>query len=79
MSTQKMFPNDSLISFVNLKSASNKRSVHEEILIMDDIGLIGSIGGSLGLFVGFSFYGFAMPILETVLDKVTIVLHKLMK
>ena len=32
--------------------------VHNEYLIYDMTGLIGSIGGSLGLFVGFSFRDF---------------------
>ena len=40
--------------------------LYEEYLIYDWIGMIGSIGGSLGLFVGFSFrdlftYLFQLP------------------
>ena len=31
--------------------------VHEEYLIYDTIGLIGSVGGTLGMFIGFSFSG----------------------
>ena len=31
--------------------------VHEEYLIYDMIGLIGSVGGTLGMFIGFSFTG----------------------
>ena len=30
-------------------------TIHEEYLIYDTIGLIGSIGGTLGMFIGFSF------------------------
>ena len=30
--------------------------VREEYLIYDFIGLVGSVGGTLGLFIGFSFY-----------------------
>ena len=30
-------------------------TVHEEYLIYDTIGLIGSVGGTLGMFIGFSF------------------------
>ena len=30
--------------------------VHEEVYLIDIFGLIGSVGGSLGLFVGFSFF-----------------------
>ena len=33
-------------------------TIFEEILIFDEISLIGSLGGSLGLFVGFSFFGY---------------------
>ena len=34
---------------------SDMKWVHEEVYLLDEIGLLGSIGGSLGLFVGFSF------------------------
>ena len=53
-----------------IKLASKKRNVFEEVLILDEIGLIGSLGGSLGLFVGFSFFGYAIPILEIAFNKV---------
>ena len=39
--------------FANPKSVK----VHEEYLIYDGIGLIGSVGGTLGMFIGFSFTG----------------------
>ena len=29
--------------------------VHEEYVIYDAIGMIGSVGGTLGMFIGFSF------------------------
>ena len=53
-----------------IKLASKKRNVFEEILVLDEIGLVGSLGGSLGLFVGFSFFGYAIPILEAIFKKV---------
>ena len=53
-----------------LRSASKKRNIFEETLIFDDIALVGSLGGSLGLFVGFSFFGYVTPILEAAFDKV---------
>ena len=46
--------------YVELKYRfANPRSVkvHEEYLIYDRIGLIGSVGGTLGIFIGFSFTG----------------------
>ena len=53
-----------------LTSTSKKSNIFEEVLIIDFIGLVGSIGGSLGLFVGFSFFGYVTPILDVVFDKV---------
>ena len=50
-------------------AASGKRNVFEETLIFDDIGLLGSLGGALGLFVGFSFFGFITPILGALFDR----------
>ena len=57
------------IKFI-LMAASKTRNVHEEILIFDEIGLVGTLGGSLGLFVGFSFLGALTPCVETLIDKV---------
>ena len=37
--------------------------VQSEYLIYDFNGLLGFIGGTLGLFIGFSFYGFISTIL----------------
>ena len=51
-------------------SESNITNVYEEILIVDDIGLVGSLGGSLGLFVGFSFFGYVTPVLDAVFELV---------
>ena len=61
---------DSMNSHFVFRFFSNKRHVYEEVLILDEIGLIGSLGGSLGLFVGFSFFGYVMPLLEALFDKV---------
>lgn len=60
---------DSMNTNFMFRFSSKKRIVHEEILILDEIGLIGSLGGSLGLFVGFSFFGYVMPLVEALFDK----------
>ena len=49
---------------------SNTTNVYEEILIVDDIGLVGSLGGSFGLFVGFSFFGYLTPLVDAIFEKV---------
>ena len=45
-------------------------NIHEEILVMDSIGLLGSLGGSLGLFIGFSFYGYFDQLIEVIMAKI---------
>ena len=41
----------------------------KEYLVYDGVGMFGSIGGSLGLFVGFSIFDSLCPILEFLLKK----------
>jgi hypothetical protein len=62
--------NDSMNIQILLKYASNKKNVYEEVLMFDETSLVGSMGGSLGLFVGFSFFGYAIPIVEVIYDKI---------
>ena len=38
--------------------------VHEEYLIYDFTNMVSSVGGSLGLFIGFSFIGFIQAIID---------------
>ena len=61
---------------MKFKYASKKINVYEETLMFDDTSLIGFLGGSLGLFVGFSFFGYAMPIVEIIYDKIADFLEK---
>ena len=75
--TEVVTGNDSMSILMKLKYASNKINVYEETLIFDDVSLVGSLGGSLGLFVGFSFFGYAMPIVEAIFDKMADCLEKL--
>ena len=43
---------------------------YEEMLIVDDIALLGNLGGLLGLFVGFSVFGYASTLVDIILDKI---------
>ena len=44
--------------------SNSKMKVEEEYLIQDFVGMLGSLGGSLGLFIGFSFLGGLSYILD---------------
>ena len=50
---------------ISMEFSSNIRTVHDEVYILDGIGLLGSLGGSLGLFIGFSFFGYIANIIDT--------------
>ena len=54
--------------FIKLKS--NEVWVYEETLIIDKIGLLGNLGGLLGLFVGFSVFGYASILFDAIVDKI---------
>ena len=53
--------NDKKITF-NIDFKISSKTVNEEILIYDTPTFIGTLGGFLGLFIGFSFYGFFVDI-----------------
>ena len=50
-------------------TVSPEKIFYKEYLIYDGFGMFGSIGGSLGLFVGFSIFDSLSPILEFLLKK----------
>ena len=52
-----------------IRYTSKDADIFEEILIVDEISLIGSLGGSLGLFIGFSFFGYITTFLDVIVDK----------
>ena len=66
---EKYFENKMNVQFM-IKLASKKRNVFEEVLIFDEIGLIGTLGGSLGLFIGFSFLDYITPCVDALIEKV---------
>ena len=49
---------------------SNEVLVYEETFIIDEIGLLGNLGGLLGLFVGFSVFGYASILFDAIVDKI---------
>ena len=53
---------------VIIEMGSN-REYNREYLIYDTLSLIGTVGGTLGLFVGFSFYDFVIMIIRYLLSK----------
>ena len=48
----------------------SNREINKEYLIYDTLSLIGTVGGILGLFVGFSFYDFFVMLTHFVLKKI---------
>ena len=51
-----------------LSFADKIKILHREVLIFDEIGLLSSLGGALGLFVGFSFFDYLGAIVDAALD-----------
>ena len=43
--------------------------INDEVLIFSNIDLLSSLGGALGLFIGFSFFGYIGTILDATVDK----------
>ena len=50
------------LTYVGIINESNTVTYFQEVLIYDMLTFIGSVGGSLGLFIGFSFYDFGLAI-----------------
>ena len=49
-------PNETYFSLTIRYKAPATITLHEEYLIIDIYGMVGIVGGTLGLFVGFSFF-----------------------
>ena len=47
----------------------NKVIVNQEYLVYDSIGMIGSVGGTLGMFLGFSFLDITYSLINFVQEK----------
>ena len=44
--------------------------IHDEVLIQELSNFIGTVGGSLGLFIGFSYTGFVEQVLDYFIQEV---------
>ena len=60
-------PNNSIVE-IEIKISSDIQTVHEEVLILDEIALFGNLGGLLGLFVGFSIFGYISSSVDAILN-----------
>ena len=48
------------------KDHPEQLTVYQEYVVYDAIGIIGSVGGTLGLFIGFSFSGLISELIDAV-------------
>ena len=53
-----------------LLSSRRTRKLIQEYEIYDTAGMIGTVGGSLGLFLGFSFYGVFSDSVDILVKKI---------
>ena len=60
-------PNNSIVE-IEIEISSDIQTVHEEVLILDEIALFGNLGGLLGLFVGFSIFGYISSSVDAIFD-----------
>ena len=70
MNKIQMYENNSNTSAVfYISAASKSKQIMEEIDVIMLAGLIGSIGGSLGMFFGFSFTSYLSILIEKLIKK----------
>ena len=59
--------NNSMV--INYKYNTMDTEIHDEVWIQDEFSFIGAVGGSFGLFIGFSYTGFGTMILNKIKEK----------
>ena len=52
-----------------LSFAEKIKITNDEVVFFSSIDLLSSLGGALGLFIGFSFFGYIVTLLDAVIDK----------
>lgn len=57
-------------STIHIQTSTVLKLVHEEYYIMNEIGLIGAIGGTLGLFIGLSFLDVSFKSIDWIKKKI---------
>ena len=53
---------------VRLQYTTMDVEIHDEVLIQELSNFIGTVGGSLGLFIGFSYTGFVGKLIDLLFD-----------
>ena len=61
--------NTSATVMYSLSFTENITTTNDEVLMVSNIDLLSSLGGALGLFIGFSFFGYLATALDAVVDK----------
>ena len=64
---QSVSPSDWVV--FSLIMWSGRKEINEEIRIITESSLIGSLGGSMGMFFGFSFFTHLLCIFEKIIDR----------
>ena len=65
LQSPKMTSNQTEVKF-RLYFVKESKEIKEEVLIVTPGNLIGSIGGSLGLFLGFSFFSYLSELIDKI-------------
>ena len=65
----RLDPNDKMPrAFSMFFTMQGNREIQQEYLVYEPLDFIGTVGGTLGLFVGFSFYDFIAMIIDQLFD-----------
>ena len=58
------YPTNSKMMMMKMKYSTMNVQIYEEYEVQDVYSFIGTVGGSLGLFIGFSYTGFVGDLLD---------------